>query len=416
MLWQYAWKNFWRRRTRAALAIAGVVFSIGLLVGVLSISHAVQKAVGDALNAAGADMVIQKRVKPCPFAEVKLPKDLEAFREDVLGKIAQHGAVEEVSGVLDLWAFYKGHPTVVAGVDPAKKTLGPVRIAPKEGEDPEKAKCCAVTEGRYLATTDDYHVLVTVEYAKAKGIKLGDRIHIGPHWVFEVVGIVDLSGAARISGAEAFVPLSTAQEMLGQGKVVSTVFVALKDAAKADEVAELARTIIGPEASVTTSQNVEAGTAALAAVTRKSLLGISALVLVFVLLLLTRHALESVAERVHEVGLMKAIGWRDGEVGRLFMYEAAFSGFLGGVIGCLVGWLIGVVYGAVSTLQLPSALASYPACSSTPPPLSLPLSTAPAPWVFVVGLVAALFIGTLAGAAAARRAAKLPPAVALRRI
>ncbi|MBC7286918.1 MAG: ABC transporter permease [Armatimonadetes bacterium] len=415
MLWQFAWKSFWRRRTRATLSVAGIVFSVALLVAVLSISRAVQRSVTNALNAAGADMVVQHRVQPCPFAEVKLPKDLAAIPEEVVEKIAAHDAVEQVSGVLELWAFYRGHPIVVAGIDPEKKQLGPVRIAPREGEDEEHAKCCAITKGRYLVATDDYHCLVTKEYAEAKSIKLGDKIHIGPRWVFEVVGIADLSGSARIAGAEAFIPLPVAQNMLGQGKVVSTIFVALKDASRAQEVEQYIRQLI-PEASITTSQNVEAGTAALASVTRKSLLAISLLVVIFVLLLLTRHAVDTVADRLDEVGLMKAIGWRDGEVGSMFMYEAAFAGLLGGVIGTALGWLIAWGYGGFATLKLPPALASYPPCAATPPPLSLPLDTSPSPEIFVTGIVVALAIGMLAGAAAARRAAKLPPAEALRRL
>jgi len=398
------------------LAIAGIAFSIALLVGVLAISRSVQKSVGDALNAAGADMVVQKRVKPCPFAYVKLPKDLAAIPIDVLAKLAQNPAVEEVSAVLELWAFYQGHPTVVAGIDPSKKTLGPVRIAPREDENGEKSKCCAVAKGRYLVPSDDYHAMVTKEYAQAKNIKVGDKIHLGPHWIFKVVGIVDLSGTARIAGAEAFIPLEIAQKMLGQGEVASTIFVSLKDASKAEEVKNLARQLIGPEASVTTSQNVEAGTAALALVTRKSLLAISALVLVFVFLLLIRHAVESVAERLDEVGVMKALGWRDGEVGRMFMYEALFSGIIGGVLGCIAGFLIAWGYGHVATLKLPPALASFPPCSTTTPPLSLPLTISVSPGIILLALGAAMLIGTLAGTAAARRAAKLPPAEALRRI
>jgi putative ABC transport system permease protein len=258
--------------------------------------------------------------------------------------------------------------------------------------------------------------MLTVQYAKAKKLDVGDKVHIGPHWVFEVVGIVDISGTARIAGAEAFVPLPIAQQMLGQGQVASTIFVSLKDASRAAEVQALAASLIGPQVSITTSQNVEAGTAALAAVTRKSLLAISALVLVFVLLLLVRHAVESVTERLDEVGLMKAIGWKDSEVGRMFMYEASFVGLIGGAIGCLVGSLAAWGYGQVATLKLPPALASFPPCSSTPPPLSLPLHISFSPGVLVLGLLTALVIGTLAGTAAAHRAAKLPPAEALRRI
>ncbi len=416
MFWQYAWKRFWRRRTKATLAISGIAFSIALLVAVLSISRSVEQSVAGALNAAGADMVIQKRVEPCPFDFVKLPKDLAAVPMEVADKIAEDPATEEVSAVLELWAFYQGHPTVVAGIDPRKKTLGPVRIAPREGEDGETSKCCAVVKGRFLVPSDDFHVMVTVQYAEAKGLDIGEKVHIGPHSIFEVVGIVDLSGTARIAGAEAFITLESGQQLLGQGPVASTLFVSLKDAAKAEDVQALATRLIGPEASMTTSQNVEAGTAALASVTRKSLLAVSGLVIGFVLLLLTRHAVESVTERLDEVGLMKAIGWRDAEVGRIFMCEATFSGLIGGVIGCVLGFVLAWGYGQIATLKLPPALASFPPCATTPPPLSLPLTITPAAWVFVLGLLAALLIGTLAGSAAARRAARLPPTEALRRI
>lgn len=416
MLFAYAWKGFWRRRTKSFLTVMGVALAVGLFVGVVSISRAVHNAVAASLDAVGADVVIQKRVKPCPWAPVKLPKDLAAIDGSVVDQLSKVSQVQTVSGVLELWAFHNGHPLMVAGVDPSKETLGPTRIKSRDGNSKSSTKCCSIIAGRYLSTADDYACVVSKPYADQKKLELGQKIFIGPDRRFEVCGVIDLSGIARIAGAEVFIPLKMAQKLLNQGNVVSTIFVATSNGKAIEAVHQLAQTSIGPQTSFTTEANVDEGTAALASVTRRSMLAISVLVLLFTVAMLMRSGIESVMERVTEVGLMKALGWRNNEVGRLFMIEAIYPGVIGGVIGCGLGWLIAWTYGAKAQLRLPDAFAHFAPCSETAPPLELPLSTSPSIVLFIAGMVAALAIGTLSGLVAARRAAKLDPVVALRRV
>lgn len=412
MLLRYAWKGLIRRRTRTALNVAGVAISVALLVAVLAITESVRGAVQDSLGAAGADMIVQKRVKPCPFAPVKIPKDLAAIPREVVDKLAAQPGVEQASGVLELWAFYEGHPTVVTGIDPDMKQLGPVRLA----QTAEDEKCCAIVEGRYLVPPDDYHTMITTDYAEAIGAAVGDKIPLGPFRQFEVVGMVDLGETARVASAEAFIPLRIAQEMLGQGDIVDTIFLALERTRHAEAVTEAAGQLIGENVSITTATQVDAGTAALARVNQLALLGVAVIALASVLLLVLLGAVSSVASRTDEVGLLKALGWRDREVGRLFLLETLVGGFLGGLLGCGAGWLVAYAYGSIARLQLPDALSSYPPCATTPPPLSLPLAVQPSPLVFGLAILLALIIGSLAGLAAARRAALLDPVRALRRL
>ncbi len=49
----------------------------------------------------------------------------------------------------------------------------------------------------------------------------------------------------------------------------------------------------------------------------------------------------SVLERTREIGLMKALGMRGRHVRRLFQYEAAWIGLLGGSLGALLAWGVG---------------------------------------------------------------------------
>ena len=48
----------------------------------------------------------------------------------------------------------------------------------------------------------------------------------------------------------------------------------------------------------------------------------------------------SVLERTQQIGLMKALGMRGRDISKLFRYEAAWIGLLGGVIGVALAWLV----------------------------------------------------------------------------
>jgi putative ABC transport system permease protein len=54
---------------------------------------------------------------------------------------------------------------------------------------------------------------------------------------------------------------------------------------------------------------------------------------------ITNTMLMSVLERTHEIGVMKAVGARDGEVQRLFLVEGTLIGLAGGLLGLLASWL-----------------------------------------------------------------------------
>lgn len=57
----------------------------------------------------------------------------------------------------------------------------------------------------------------------------------------------------------------------------------------------------------------------------------------------------SVLERTRQIGLMKALGMKRRDVSRLFRYEAAWIGFIGGVIGVAIAWLISLANPLISS-------------------------------------------------------------------
>jgi putative ABC transport system permease protein len=101
--------------------------------------------------------------------------------------------------------------------------------------------------------------------------------------------------------------------------------------------------------------------------------------------------LVSVAERTREIGIRKALGAEPGRIQWQFLTEA--------LVLCTGGGLLGLILG-VSVSRLVSRLAGW--------------QTTLAPQTLVIAFGTALVVGLFFGYYPARRAARMPPAVAMR--
>ena len=107
----------------------------------------------------------------------------------------------------------------------------------------------------------------------------------------------------------------------------------------------------------------------------------------------------SVLERTQQIGLMKALGMRRRDVGRLFKIEAAWIGFLGGVIGVGLAFLVTLLNPVIADaidLEKGTELLQMD-------------------WLMsLVLIVALMLVAVLSGHFPSRKAAKLDPIEALR--
>jgi ABC-type lipoprotein release transport system permease subunit len=112
----------------------------------------------------------------------------------------------------------------------------------------------------------------------------------------------------------------------------------------------------------------------------------------------------SVLERVREIGVMKALGARDGHVLGAFLLEGALVGLVGGTLGVALAWAASFPGDAYLrrlveqrlSVRLEESVFAFP------------------PWLLLGVPALAALITTLAALYPARRAVRVDPAAALR--
>ena len=110
----------------------------------------------------------------------------------------------------------------------------------------------------------------------------------------------------------------------------------------------------------------------------------------------------AILERRREIGIMKALGASDGDVKRIFFFEAGTMGILGGALGAGLGWMIGRAINFATNIYLqrqdirPENFWVVPV------------------WLVGAALVFSVIVSLSAGLYPASRAARLDPVQALR--
>jgi|GEM_PF-1049407 len=463
-------KNIITRRRRSLASLAGISISIALFISVILILKSAQGAFRKPLAEAGADMIVQLQGEPCVWSIVKLPTDLNPIPLKLVDKIKSLDEVVAVDGSLITWAFpipsqsqiqkmqdtvkiekmqvqssaRKGMPAQKEGADLAAEpcdtgvpgsfcdtgenaaTAGQsnfspivvVGVNPEPGElGPIKKSDLKNIQGRYFTKEDNYAVILDKDFARTRNLKLEDNISIGKRLDNKVIGIIDPGYDAKIAGAQVFVPLKVAIEMTGRGEIVDIIFIKLKGGVDTTVVKQkIKKALSNEDVTITTSKDYLSSVAGFSFLAQGLMLAIFFIVILISFLFIAKTAFGSVLERSGEVGILKAVGWRNKDIIKLIVMENSILGLLGGLIGCLLGYLTSFIYRINLPSALPYYLNPYPPCSQHLVKNTLQVQAVLPVSIFLLTILLAVLIQSLSGMLAAVRILKLVPADAARRL
>jgi putative ABC transport system permease protein len=156
---------------------------------------------------------------------------------------------------------------------------------------------------------------------------------------FKVIGIFD-TGFASMDKHLLYIPLPKAQEMLDCGDAAHEILVFLKDPAKSWETCEKIENILSqkdPDHSIQVMPWQKDDMIELLPTVSVIWDVIIGIIMFIVALVILNTMLMAVMERYHEIGVIKALGFKNREVFAMILVEAFYLGCIGAVIGGILG-------------------------------------------------------------------------------
>lgn len=424
-----AWANLRRRKSRAALLVAGVAIGIATAVALLTLSRSISEEIGLQLDQYGANIVVvpkseqlaldyggisvaaaafdvgelhdedARRIREIPYAN-----RLAVVAPKLLGAVEAGGRKVVVAGVdfeseyaLKRWWRVVGQKPaganeLLVGHD-AAEALGLIEHVTEDASHsvaPAAPNTLDVSSrGTMSAAEHAAHMNQTAQHFRVTR----DRLTLSGR-EFRVAGVLTPTGGRE--DALVFGSLSEVQTLLNRPHRLSLVEVSAlcKDCPVEDIVGQIAQKL--PAAKVSALQ--QAVRARAEAVERLTRFGaaVSVVVLLIAALLIFTTTTGAVVERTKEIGVMRAVGFRRAHIVKELMLEVLAVSLLGGVLG----WAAGVL----------ASWALVPYFSQTGRGFEFD------PGLAALALFAALAVGALSSLYPTLRAARLDPSEAVRHV
>jgi putative ABC transport system permease protein len=371
-----------RRRGRAAFLAVALALGIGSVVALVGLTGAMRAEIGDELDRFGANIVITPRATMLDLAYGSLDVGGLAVDAQALTE-ADARAVRTIHHRRNISAVA---PKLIATTDVEDQRVLLIGV---DFRQERGIKSWWELEGR--VPQEPGEVLLGAEAARVLRKTAGDAAALHGRDVV-VAGVLGATGT--LDDRAVFADLGLVQAVLDRPGAVTLIEVSAlcRGCPIEDIVAQIAGVL--PHARVTPiRQAVAVREQAVEQMTRFAYL-VAIIVLLAGGLVMTTTTLASVTERTQEIGILRAVGFRQTHVVRMILIEVLLVSAAGGALGWVAGSFGARLFGG--------AIAQL----SEPVPVSGELA--------LFSLVAAVTLGLASGAYPAWRASRLDPADAFR--
>ena len=400
----FAVRGIRQRRMRSWLTMIGVFIGITAVVALISIGQGLSAAIDDQFKIIGSNRImispggggVSEMSNPLmgSFSSAKLTDDDVKFIQKIKGVEFAEGPV-----MVSVKVEFKDQVKYLTSMN-----------VPTDSESIKFFKSIdyfMLGEGRYVSSGEENKVNIGYETANDifdREIKIGDSILIEDQ-KFEVVGIYKKSGNP-MHDRKVSMSMDTARKMFNMKDEVSSIFVTVKEGFDVTDISERIKKELrkhrglkegSEDFSVATAEQMVGMLKDLLLVVQFVLIGIAAISLIVGGIGIMTTMYTSVVERTHEIGIMKAIGAKNSDIGMLFLIESGLLGTAGGIIGIILGISISLIVELGAKAAGVDMLKAY---------VSIQL---------ILGALAFSFlVGTISGFLPAMRASRMKPVDALR--
>lgn len=308
-----ALRNLARRKVRNVVTVSAIALATAAFLAAQSTSDSVNVSIENAYNVYGADAWVW-------------------FNTPVSQGFANTlKSLPEVAGV-EAWASSS------AAVEDLRVTMWGI----PPGTSLYNYK---ITQGRWLLDSEPYGAVISTRLAETRGYRIGDRFELrvgGENAWMSVVGFVDdnAQGLQSSSKGKVFVPLTTADTLLRRG--TSADFFSVRFAAHDGPSVEAALSKIEKKYRQLTPGTMAAYADKEASLEASKILTILLYAMTVIVgtiggIGIANTLTLNVLERRREIGVMRAVGGRNGHLVQVFLTEALAMGTMGFVLGLALG-------------------------------------------------------------------------------
>ncbi len=318
--------NLLRKKARTFFLVSGLAIGIGAAVAMTTVGDAMNREVMHALDEFGANILVLPASEGLPLSYGGLTVSAvntggrELTMDDIsrIRAIKNNQNISTIAPKLLVQAEVKGTRVLVAGVDfKAERRL---------------KKWWRVAKG--MNPQDKGEALIGKDAATRLRIAPGDSIALGSG-MLRVSGVLDNTGSQ--DDGLVFADIKWVQQQFRKGSAVSLIELsALCSGCPIEDMVAQVNGMLPGARAVAVKETVELKMQAMHYFHKFSL-GISALLLIVAGLIIFFAMTASVKERVQEIGLFRAIGYRTGHIIQVLLAEAFIVSLLAGLSGYAIG-------------------------------------------------------------------------------
>jgi len=320
--WPYVRKHL----PRSVLTTAGIVLGVALLVAMRTADQSVRRSFASTVERIAGRTQLQ-----VTFGDAGFPEEV---LEKVQGVREVRAAAPVIEAIVDTRMAGEGKLLIVAVDMTGDRSL---RDYDLENGDEDAVDDPLV----FLAQPDS--LMVTREFAARNGLSTGAHVALDTmegRRQFTVRGILKAGGmAAAFGGNLGVMDIYAAQKVFGRGRRFDRIDIGLQDGVSLDQGEAALRKALGPGLTVEPPSGRGRQFDALLSV-YSSALNISSLfaLLVGMFIIYNSFAI-AVTERRPEIGILRALGAKRGQIRALFLWESGIAGLIGSLAGIGAGLL-----------------------------------------------------------------------------